>query len=398
MRSSLRVFRNPKYSTWMVAEFVSSIAGWVMFTVQLWIVMTGLDVPENEAAGLAGFLLVFQFLPQAFLSPVAGWLGDRIPRRRVLVTTQVALAGVVVATGSVLLSGNGSVVLLFASALVSGIISAFDMPTKQAAAADYVDPLDRREALVGFAIVGNVSRLIGPALAGVLIVGIDPPMVLILTGGLFLVAATVLFILPSVRPVGATVVQRRGDVLRVLRARPVITLAIIAGFLTGALGFHTSLMMTSMVLERGLEADSYSVLSFSLALGTLLGATMCMKLPLTLKTVIATSAAVGLAMILVSTLGPFTWVVGGVFLFGLGIGSSGTLTTTFVQVSAPPESMGRVLGIYFMVSMGISPLSAPLIGFIIDHLGVSALLLMFGSLIVLFMTVLFLVARRVRHP
>lgn len=398
MRSSLRVFRNPKYSTWMVAEFVSSIAGWVMFTVQLWIVMTGLDVPENEAAGLAGFLLVFQFLPQAFLSPVAGWLGDRIPRRRVLVTTQVALAGVVVATGSVLLSGNGSVVLLFASALVSGIISAFDMPTKQAAAADYVDPLDRREALVGFAIVGNVSRLIGPALAGVLIVGIDPPMVLILTGGLFLVAATVLFILPSVRPVGATVVQRRGDVLRVLRARPVITLAIIAGFLTGALGFHTSLMMTSMVLERGLEADSYSVLSFSLALGTLLGATMCMKLPLTLKTVIATSAAVGLAMILVSTLGPFTWVVGGVFLFGLGIGSSGTLTTTFVQVSAPPESMGRVLGIYFMVSMGISPLSAPLIGFIIDHLGVSALLLMFGSLIVLFMTVLFLVARRIRHP
>lgn len=394
MRNSLRMFGNRRYSVWMGAELVSSVAGWILFTVQLWIVMTALDVPEAETAALAGILLVFQFLPQAFLSAVAGWLGDRIPRRRVLVTTQAALAVVAFTGGAFFLSGAGSVALLFVLALASGVITAFDMPTKQAAATDYVEPVDRREAVVGFSIVGNVSRLIGPAVTGFLIVAFGAPMVLIITGTLFLVAATVLFCLPSVRPVGASVDQQRGDAFRALRARPAIIVAIVAGFFIGALACHTSLMMTSLVLERDLQADSFSVLSFALALGTLLGATACMRLPLTLKWVLLTSIGVGGAMILVSQLGDFMLVAGGFVVYGLVLGSANTLTTTFVQISSPPESMGRVLGLYFTIFMGISPLSAPVLGFVIDHYSVDTLLLISGTSILVIMGVLLLFARR----
>src|SRR5699024_9540501 len=111
--------------------------------------------------------------------------------------------------GMFFLSGAGSVLLLFSLALASGVIAAFDGPTKQAAAADYVDPADRREAVVGLSIVSNVSRLIGPALAGFLIVGLGAPMTLIVTGCLFLAAGTVLFCLPSVQPAGALAPQKR---------------------------------------------------------------------------------------------------------------------------------------------------------------------------------------------
>jgi len=396
MRNSLRVFTNRRYSIWVSAEFVASIAGWIFFTVQLWLIMTALDIPLNETAGLAGTLLVFQFLPQAFFSPLAGWLGDRMQRRTILVCSQIGLAAVAFVGGSLFLAGAGSVGLLYALAFGSGTLSAFDSTIKQAAAADYVDPADRREAVVGLSIVGNVSRLVGPALAGFLIVAISAPMALIVCGSLFIIAGAVIFCLPGITPVGASTTQRRGDTFRILRARPAVIVAIVVGFFIGALACHTSLMMTSMVLERGLNADSFSVISFALACGTLLGATMCLRLPLTLRWLLIASLGVGLAMMVVSRMEVFTLITGGFFVFGILLGSANTLTTTFVQISSPPESMGRVLGFYFMIFMGISPLSAPLLGMVIDRYGVATLLLGSGSVILLAMVSLLFVEWRLR--
>ncbi len=396
MRNSLRVFTNRRYSIWVSAEFLASIAGWIFFTVQLWLIMTALDIPLNETAGLAGTLLVFQFLPQAFLSPVAGWLGDRMQRRTILVIAQVGLALVAFAGGGLFLSGAGSVGLLFALAFCSGSLSAFDSTIKQAAAADYVAASDRREAVIGLSIVGNVSRLVGPALAGFLIVAMGGSNALLVCGSLFVIAGIVIFSLPGVKPLGASVPQRRGDTLRILRARPKIVVAVAAGFFIGALACHTSLMMTSMVLERGLNADSFSVISFALACGTLLGATFCMRWPLTLKSVLIASLGVGIIMMIVSRADAFPLIIGGFFLFGILLGSANTLTTTFVQISSPPESMSRVLGLYFMIFMGISPLSAPLLGIVIDRAGVGTLLLGSGTIILLGMLVLLLVEWRLR--
>ena len=155
------------YRLWFIGALVSGAGMWMQTTAQSWVVLTELSDGDASAVGIT---MALQFAPQLLLVPVTGWVADRFDRRKLLLVTQILLALLAAAVGFMLLSGMMTLMLMYVLAAALGVLTAFDNPARQAFVADLVAYQNMSNAVALNAASFNVARLIGPALAGVLIV------------------------------------------------------------------------------------------------------------------------------------------------------------------------------------------------------------------------------------
>ena len=404
MSPTFRSLSHPNYRRYAAGSLVSNTGTWMQRVAQDWLVL--LLTGSGAAIGITTGL---QFLPFLLLSPWAGLVADRIPKRRLLQLTNIGMAVPALVLGLLAVTGTAQIWHVYVLALVLGVASAFDAPARQSFVSEIVGPDDLANAVGLNSASFNTARLVGPALAGLLIAGFGGGVggtgCVILLNGLSY-AAPVL----TLRALDASLlrtpepsVRRPGQVregVAYVRGRPDLLLLLGIVFSAGTFGLNfqmTSALMATEVFDKG--PTEYGLLGTFLAVGSLTGSLVAARrVRVRHRLVVGAALAFG-AIEVVAGLAP-SYVVFALLcpLLGLSALTMITSANTHLQLSTAPEMRGRVMALYMMIFIGGTPLGAPFIGWVGETFGARWTLVVGGVLTVLgtlLASVAFLGGRRV---
>jgi MFS family permease len=364
---SLGEHRN--YRIFFFGQVVSLAGTWMQNVALVWLV---LELTRSPIA--VGALAFARFLPFTVFGLGAGVLADRVDSRRLVMATQAAAMGVSVALAVVALTGTASLPVVYVLAALGGIALAFDAPGRQSLTFQMVGRAELPNAVALNTGLFNGSRIIGPAIAGVIIAAAGTGFCFVLNALSFLAVLGALAALrenelhpverdPSARLVGGMrralgFVRRDPQLLAVLG---VVTVVSTVGF-----NFHVLVpLLAANTLELGPEG--LGALSAAFGVGALAGALVSASFPAAtwrLFSVGATGFGVfALALAPVDD----TWLAA-VLLVAIGV--SFTLFTAnanaLVQLGAPDRLRGRLIGIYLFAFVGLAPVGGLFAGWLAE--------------------------------
>src|ERR1700679_1501656 len=154
------------YRMWAGGAFVSNIGTWMQRTAQDWIVLTQLTQHNATAVGV---VMSLQFGPQVLLLPLTGFAADHLDRRKLLFATQAAMGALALGLGILTVSGLVQLWQVYVFAFLLGCVSAFDAPARQTFVSELVEEADLSNAVALNSTSFNAARMMGPAIAGLLI-------------------------------------------------------------------------------------------------------------------------------------------------------------------------------------------------------------------------------------
>jgi len=372
--SSLAPFRHRRFALLWAGAFVSNIGTW-METVGVGILVT----TSTGKAGWTGIVAAAGFVPQAVLAPLGGALADRVPRRTLLLATtaaQTVFAGLLAFLASVGTPSPGGVTLIV---LGAGCASALGFPAFQALLPDLVPVKDLPGAIALSSAQWNLGRVIGPALAGIVIgLGGYELAFSINTASFFAVLAVIAsFTLPPPSFHGDTsIAEAVREGARFVRRDPALRFVVESLALNSLLAAPFIALIPAVALKVFHEEKlGTSVLVTAQGLGA-----VCMALSLahlfsrfgarrTLLSLLGLQP-VGLVLYALSPALAFAAVA----IFGVGFFYMGCLSsfTTIAQLRAPAELRGRVVSVLMMLLGALYPIGAITQGAIADHIGLRA--------------------------
>jgi len=369
MFRSLRV-RN--YRLYASGQVVSLTGTWMQRVAQDWLV---LELSGNSGTAI-GVVLALQFGPTLLFSLFGGVLADRYDKRRILLVTQSVMIAQAAALGLLDVSGHVQLWHVYALATILGVTSALDVPVRQSFAVEMVGPDDLPNAVSLNAVTFNLARIVGPALAGVLIAAVGTGWVF-LGNSVFTIA--VILSLALMRPgelfrsppTGRSPGQLR-EGLRYVRGRPDLILPMILVFVVGTFGMNfpvTLALLAKEVFGRG--ATAYGLFSTAIAVGSLVGALASSRRTARprLRVILAGAFAFGALEALVGVMPTYWSAVALLVPTGAAALTFTIAANSTVQLGSDPAFRGRVMALYLMCFMGGTPLGAPLVGAVSDALG-----------------------------
>jgi MFS family permease len=377
MSAMFRSFSVFNYRVWFIGAFVSNIGAWMQATAQNWVVLT--ELTDNDAAAM-GVTMALQFAPPLLLVGVTGWVADRFDRRRLLMVTQGLLFLLAIGLGVMILTGHMTLMIMYGFALALGVVSAFDNPARQAFVSDVVTRENASNAVALNAASFNGARMIGPAVAGLVIVAVG-------TGWVFLVNAATFFgmvvALLLIRPhellprAGTSGASRLADGFRYVSRRPDLIVTFAMVFLVGAFGMNFPIFASTMALEFGQEADGFGLLSSILAIGSLAGALLAARRDRARIRVVIGGTLLFAVAAAVSSFMPGYWAYAVTLMFtGFAVVTMLTTANGYVQTTTDPALRGRVLALYMAILMGGTPIGAPIVGWVAAEFGARAAILL----------------------
>ncbi len=370
--STFRALKHRNYQLFFFGQIISLSGTWMQSVAQSWLVyrLTG----SVALLGLIGFAGQF---PIFLLTAFGGAIADRYNRRNILIATQTAA----MATASVLafltLSGLIEVWHLFALAIVSGIFNAFDIPARQSFVMDMVGRDDLLNAVALNSSVFNGARIIGPAIAGILVatVGegwcffVNAVSYIAVLGGLF-----AMHIAPKISSPkkGSTIEKIKEGFVFVARTKPIRSLMLLLG-LVSLMGMPYAVLMpifAEEILQGGVRG--LGILMGASGFGALIAAlTLAAKKNLKgLGRWVAVSSGVFGVFLILFSLSETFWLSAALLVpIGFSMMLQMASSNTLVQAMVPDELRGRVMAVYSMMFMGMAPIGALLSGSAANYLG-----------------------------
>ena len=376
MSPTFRSLSNRNYRLYASGAVVSNTGTWMQRVAQDWLV---LQLTNNSGTAL-GITTGLQFLPILLLSPYAGLIADRFPKRRLLQVTQLMLAVPALALGVLALTGVAESWHVYVLAFVFGIGSAFDAPARQSFVSEIVGPDDLTNAVGLNSASFNLARMIGPALAGVLIAALGSGVPA--TGAVIVLNAlsygAVILSLQRMRERDLRPAKREERHKGMIRegvqytlARPDLMLILTIVFFAGTFGLNfqiTSALMATEVFDKG--ASEYGLLGTTLAIGSLSGALLAARrVRIRHRLVILAAFAFGVAEIAAGLMPSYLTFALWTPVLGLASLTMITSANATFQMSVAPAMRGRVMALYMMVFMGGTPIGAPIIGWVGEMFG-----------------------------
>ena len=401
MSPTFRSLRNPNYRLYLAGSVVSNTGTWMQRVAQDWLV---LSLPGTGGSEL-GITTGLQFLPVLLLAPYAGVVADRFPKRLLLQLTQLGMALSALALGAIAVSGHAEVWMVYTLAFTFGVASAFDAPTRQSFVSEMVGPDDLTNAVGLNAASFNAARLVGPALAGLLIGllgdGARASGWVILLNGLSYFAIIWQLrrmdarLLHSPEPRGREPGQLR-EGLRYVRSQPKMMMILVLVFFAGTFGMNfqiTSALMATQEFGKG--AGEFGLLGSILAVGSLTGALMAARRPrIRLRLLVLAATGFGVAEIVAGLMPSYLLFAICAPLIGFSTITLLNSANATMQLESDPALRGRVMALYMTVVMGGTPLGSPIIGAIGEHLGARWTLLIGGALVLVGVGLALLVLQR----
>jgi MFS family permease len=372
LKGTFRSLQNYNYRIWAAGALVSNIGSWMQRTAQDWIVLTELT---HRNATAVGIVMGLQFGPQILLLPLSGYAADHLDRRTVLFCTQAAMGLLALGLGLLVVTGVVRLWHVYVFAFLLGCAAAFDSPARQTFVAELVEERDLPNAVALNSTSFNAARMIGPAIAGGLIAGVGSGWVFLINAVSFLAVLCSLGFLRIDRPdSGHRAVRSRGSLVEGFRyvwRRPDLKVILLMLFLVGTFGFNFAIFISTMsvtVFHAG--AGEYGLLTSMMAAGSVTGALMAAaRAKPTIAVLLAGSATFGAGCALAALMP--SYALFGLALFVVGVAAQ-TLTTStngLVQMSTEPSMRGRMIAILLAITLGGTPIGAPIVGWVADHFG-----------------------------
>lgn len=373
-KQGFRALRVRNYRLFWIGQLISLTGSWMQTTAQSWLVL------QLTGSALAlGLVTTLQFLPIMLLSLFGGVITDRFAKQRVILVTQIAALAQAAIFGTLVATGAIQLWHVYVLAAIQGTVNAIDNPARQA----FVPELAGREYLVNAVALNsmlfNGARIVGPALAGLIIarVGIAPTLY---ANALSFVAVIAVLLLMNPREFAASaprgdgaVGERLAEGLRYVWQTPSVLLIMMVVAAIGTFGYNFSVvlpLLAGFVLRT--SAEGFGWLSAFLGIGSLLAAiTTAYTREITPRRLLLGSAAfsVLLGAVAFST----SFALSAVLLVALGFAGITFATTanSLLQLTVPDELRGRVMSLYILLFAGSTPIGGFLIGTLSDIIGVS---------------------------
>jgi MFS family permease len=365
--SSLHV-RN--YRLYFIGQVVSVSGSWMQRVAQSWLVLhlTGSGVALGVASAL-------QFLPILLFGAWAGLVADRMDKRQVLMVTQPLMGFLALILGVLTLTGLVQLWMVFLMALLLGAVTAVDNPARQSFVMELVGRRQVTNAVSLNSAVFTSARVVGPAIAGVLIAVVG-------TGWCFVVnAASFGAVLTALVAMNAEQLERaqrplraRGQLMEGLRfvwSRPDLStpLALLAVVGTLALNFTVILPVLARDTFHG-DASTYGTLLSVLGAGSLVGAlfTASRREP-SVPLLVGALGLFGLFMLGAAAAPTLPLEIAALIPMGLAAVAFQTTTNSLIQLRSEPALRGRVMALYSVVFLGTTPIGAPVVGWVAQHFG-----------------------------
>jgi MFS family permease len=369
-----RALRVRNYRRYASANLVSLTGTWMQRIGQDWLVLQ-LSGDSGVALGLTTAL---QFGPSLLLSMYGGVLADRYSKRTLLLITQALMGVLALGLGLLVATDAAALWHVYLLAFALGSVSAVDAPVRQAFVSEMVGPELLTNAVSLNSTTFNGARLVGPALAGLLIAAAGgdtaPAFFVNAASFAFTIAALAGMRTSELRPT-PPVARAKGQLREGLAytwAHPDLVLSLALAFVIGTFGFNYQVTIALMAREVfGLGAQAFGLLSTFFAVGSLSGALLSTRRSVRPRQRFLVGSVLAFGVLtIVSGLMP-GYVSFAVLLVPTGAAALifAVANNSYVQLGVDPQMRGRVLALYFMCFMGGTPLGAPLIGWISEHFG-----------------------------
>ena len=369
-RRTFRSLDEPNYRRFFLGNTVSVVGTWMQRIGQDWLVLE----LTGSALALGGAMLC-QFLPVLLGGLWGGVVVDRVDTRRLLVVTQAVQAVLAAALAVVALTGSATLEIVYALAIGLGVVTVFDNPGRQSFVAELVGEDDIVNAQAMTSLINNLGRLVGPALAGLLIAsaGVGATFVVNTVSFIAVLVSLARLDVAALRP-APTTPRARGQVregLRYVWGHPELRATVVLAAVVSVFAQNFRVVFPVLATETfGGDATVYGWLTAALGLGAVLGALASASATTAsswrLLWVCVAFAGTNLAVAVAPGLGV---ALAAIVLLGVVNILFNTMARSILQVNAAPSLRGRVMSVHVMVFLGGIPVGGPLVGWFCELWG-----------------------------
>lgn len=379
--------RHKSFRLYWLGMSVSLIGTWMQNVAEPWLAYSLTGSPF--LLSLTGTL---QFLPMLFFSLFAGVIVDRFPKKTLLICTQTGALLVTLSLSILIWSGSVQYWHLLVAATVLGLVNTLDMPLRQAFVIEMVGKEDLMNAIALNSSVFNVARVLGPAVAGVLMSTVGIAVCYTINAASFLaVIVSLLFIRP--RPVARNgsmnggMLKSIGEGLQYIRKNRLLLKTLVLVLIVGTFAMNYNVLVpvfSKAVLHQ--EETGYGLLMSFVGIGSFTGAmlvaAMCKNGP--------RQTVLNVFPLLIGTLLVLTGLTGAYPLTALGLAATGfcfvsftSTANTTLQLNTPDQYRGRVMSVYAWVFGGSTPIGNLFSGTVAEYAGPAPGFVACGAMILL---------------
>ena len=374
---SFAPLKNRNLRIYLGGQAFSLLGTWMQVAAQSWVVW---ELTQSEKA--LGIVVMLNSLPLLLLAPWAGAIADRLNRRLILLVTQ-SIAMLLAFTLAVLIqTGLIQIWHIYLSALVLGIITALDFPAQQAFIGDLSGMGQVRQAITLNVMALQVARMVGPAMAGILLKLVGNAASFWINGLSFFIVLISLMLVRS-QQAEHTHKESRGqfrETVEFIRSQPrMVDLMVFASLVTffGLSIFNILPSVADHVLHG--DSQTYGLLFGSSGAGALISTLVLLPLSQAAKRVglIITAAAAWMGTFFL-LLSQSTWIpVSMISIFFVSLGAPLVLTTGLgvMQLMSPMDMRARIISLFTMLTFGLQPISSIVIGYSAEILGTQTAIL-----------------------
>ena len=379
LRRSFNSLEIPNYRRYFIGQMISLSGTWMQTVAAIWLILSLTN------SGIAvGATTALQFLPMLLFGAWGGLIADRMSKRRLLIITQTLMA--IPAIGLLLVTATGIVVpwMVFLAVFLMGLVNAVDNPTRQSFVIEMVGADRVVNAVSLNSVIVQSARIVGPALAGLLIAGFGVVPCFAINALTFVAMILALSRMDArglrAAPIAA---PQRGAIragLRYVIATPELAVPLALMALVGTLGFNFQVVLPLLAkfsFEGG--ASAYAVLVSAMGVGSIAGALVNGAHGRTGPRLIAAGAlAFGVSALLSALMPTLALEVPVLALLGAAAVTCAATINSTLQLAVSPEMRGRVMALYSVVFLGSTPIGAPLVGWLSEAYDPRVALLLAG--------------------
>jgi predicted MFS family arabinose efflux permease len=378
-RDTFRSLEQRNFRLYCFGQVVSASGTWMQTVAQAWLILS-----ITHSGLMLGITTALQFLPMLIAGSWGGVIADRFDKRRLLVVTQMSAGVLALALGFITLAHVAAVWNVWLLAVLLGCVSVIDNPTRQTFVLEMVGREDLPNAVALNSVIMNTSRVVGPAIGGIVIATAGLTACFFLNSVSYVAVVVALFAM-NVKHLRRqpTIVREKGQVragYRYVWSQPTLRVQLLMMAVIGTLAFNFSVLLPLFATRTfHLGAGGFGALTSALGVGAVLGGLAAASRRGTSNSrlvwlalafgvgLVATAIAPSLAVAMIAL------VVMGAFAFAYV-----ATTNSSLQLSAAPEMRGRVMALYSIAFLGSTPIGAPIMGWVAQQFGVRAAFLLSG--------------------
>ncbi len=363
----------PNYRRYIAGQSISLIGTWMQMAAQSWLVLS-----ITHSATTLGVIVALQTLPVLLLGPYGGVIADRVDKRRLMVTLQIAMGLQALVLGLLTVTGAVQLWEIGALAALLGLNNAFENPARQSFMLEMVGPESLRNAVSLNSVLVNVARVIGPAVAGVLIATVGEGVCFLVNAASFVPVVASLTTLDAAAispstPTGREPGQLR-EGLRYVRRTPELGVPLLMMALAGCLAYEFQVTLPVMA-SQGLHvgATGFGFMTSAMGVGAVVGGLfVATKGKTGLPPLVLAATAFGVVLL-------FAAVAPGLPVELIALALAGGASISFMstgnstlQLGAAPSMRGRVMSLWFVAFQGSTPIGGPIVGWVMAQAGARA--------------------------